>query len=1221
MCPVPGTHEAQRHHSTDLVDQPGARERVYAISGTVSLPDDVLTATLQDPDNTTTPAGKEKHETSWPRPGDEGFWRQKDGELEWIPAEPQALLEKEDSAPHDPHTSPPASQGPGEASTSQTQEYDEWSASIGGEDSDTWLSFEEWREKHLAEEKVKADAEKIRHGRKGRGDKGKEAAKAADTADGRGHANGNGHGSAAEHSPENKDGDDVPSPQHDISSNGDEKHDNASSPSHEGSAMGGSTDPEAASTGNPEHTSSGHLKAHGDAIPAMGNASSELATLKHRWNFASLDCAAVVHRSNQMAKFASSILSEKKDRYMLSPCPTPDSEQQFVIVELCDEIIVDTVVLANFEFFSRMFKRFRIRVSKSLNSGEGDWVDVGTFRARNIRGLQVFKPINPPGDARFYRYIRLDFLEHYGSEYYCPISLLRVYGLTQMDDYLREEEELRKQREAESRYLSEAAEEDDEGGAEKEIEQGDLQNNQSPHKEPNSQPHTEQDTDQGAREPSVEASPSDSVTLPEDDHTWLDAFPDELDFYMPVPLSSIYSQYYEEPTSSSSETQKSAPVNGDAEESTAQLPTSGLTSSTGAPKATAQPHTSSQSSVPSTNHDSSDATSSHGHKENTTVPVSNETAKAHTSSNNSTTAQADASRVNTTSSSRSESHASSSSRPESHATHTQASQQQHGGSESIYRAITKRLNSLETNATLSLRYIDHQRQMLRETFARMERNQRDKIGQMLRELNTSNWRQIESLKRRQQVDLQQALFEFDTHRQQTDAERRALLAQVHILSNEIILEKRFGIAQLALLLGLFVFMVLTRGSRTPPLINEGFAKLSRTSSLPSVESRLESPLDKVPGSHSASLQKPDLTPRSEATRQKASDGKGVHMKHQRSKRGGTLLAHGRRSNSTRRGQLLIPAHRARGSDVQVLSEITSPNTHYRHESLSTDEDMDHRNLVAPRKSSKAHPQHLLGMGRANNVATPHSHGNPVSRSATLTQSSVLARKPIPDDSPALTRHTMDDAQSAAIHLQPPVVINASEESMSSGWGTERSEDGDESDVSSSWHGPLTQYPVASPTHISPPNRQQKHLFSPPISSGAHGRNASLNPINDEERDDTVRITEPWITGKGTTFDSSQDTHLLTKEHSGKNTPKMTNDLPALALVQAAESDAEEDFSAWSPVRNRKSIRRPASSGHTGENNPRTPSRLHTPTGPGPASNLSNVSVESTSRGMQDSLSS
>ena len=35
----------------------------------------------------------------------------------------------------------------------------------------------------------------------------------------------------------------------------------------------------------------------------------------------------------------------------------------------------------------------------------------------------------------FYRYIRVDFLSYYGTEYFCPVSLLRVYGLTQMEEW------------------------------------------------------------------------------------------------------------------------------------------------------------------------------------------------------------------------------------------------------------------------------------------------------------------------------------------------------------------------------------------------------------------------------------------------------------------------------------------------------------------------------------------------------------------------------------------------------------------------------------------------------------------------------------------------------------------------------------------------------------------------------------------------------------------
>ncbi len=65
------------------------------------------------------------------------------------------------------------------------------------------------------------------------------------------------------------------------------------------------------------------------------------------------------------------------------------------------------------------------------------------------------------------------------------------------------------------------------------------------------------------------------------------------------------------------------------------------------------------------------------------------------------------------------------------------------------------------------------------------------MSDMLRALNASNWQQIESLKRRQHVDLQRAIFEFDVHRQQADNERRALLREVTFLQKKFFWRRGF----------------------------------------------------------------------------------------------------------------------------------------------------------------------------------------------------------------------------------------------------------------------------------------------------------------------------------------------------------------------------------------------------------------------------------------------
>jgi hypothetical protein len=111
--------------------------------------------------------------------------------------------------------------------------------------------------------------------------------------------------------------------------------------------------------------------------------------LTDRFNYASLDCSARVHTSHRAAKSPASILSSKRDRYMLSPCRPPKGEPQFVVVELCEDIRIDTVQLANFEFFSGVFKDFTVSVSKTYTTDPDGWTFASAHTAKNIRVVQV----------------------------------------------------------------------------------------------------------------------------------------------------------------------------------------------------------------------------------------------------------------------------------------------------------------------------------------------------------------------------------------------------------------------------------------------------------------------------------------------------------------------------------------------------------------------------------------------------------------------------------------------------------------------------------------------------------------------------------------------------------------------------------------------------------------------------------------------------------------
>lgn len=155
-----------------------------------------------------------------------------------------------------------------------------------------------------------------------------------------------------------------------------------------------------------------------------------LETLKGRYNYASSDCAARILATNHGCHSSSAILQSHKDSYLLNLCSFPNKH---VILELCQDIRLDTIVLANFEYFSSMVKDFSLSVSKRyppLPETTG-WRVVGEFQAENSRREQIFQ-VAMTGYAR---YLRVDFHTHHGNEYYCLLSILKVYGKTMMEDF------------------------------------------------------------------------------------------------------------------------------------------------------------------------------------------------------------------------------------------------------------------------------------------------------------------------------------------------------------------------------------------------------------------------------------------------------------------------------------------------------------------------------------------------------------------------------------------------------------------------------------------------------------------------------------------------------------------------------------------------------------------------------------------------------------------
>lgn len=153
---------------------------------------------------------------------------------------------------------------------------------------------------------------------------------------------------------------------------------------------------------------------------------------KNKNNYASVECGAKILAANSEAKSTSAILMENMDLYMLNPC----SNKIWFVIELCEPIQVKQLDIANFELFSSTPKDFLVSISDRYPTNK--WIKLGTFHARDERTVQSF-PLDEQLYAKyvkmFIKYIKIELLSHFGSEHFCPLSLIRVFGTSMVEEY------------------------------------------------------------------------------------------------------------------------------------------------------------------------------------------------------------------------------------------------------------------------------------------------------------------------------------------------------------------------------------------------------------------------------------------------------------------------------------------------------------------------------------------------------------------------------------------------------------------------------------------------------------------------------------------------------------------------------------------------------------------------------------------------------------------
>ncbi|PGH28643.1 acyl-CoA dehydrogenase [[Emmonsia] crescens] len=479
-------------------------------------------------------------------------------------------------------------------------------------------------------------------------------------------------------------------------------------------------------------------------------------TCKERFNYASFDCAATVLKTNPQCTGASSVLIENKDSYMLNECR---AKEKFLILELCDDILIDTIVLANYEFFSSIFRTFRVSVSDRYPPKQPDmWRELGTYEAVNSREVQAFAVENP---LIWARYVKIEFLSHYGNEFYCPVSLIRVHGTTMLEEYKNDGEASR----SEDHNLVPQIQ----GSGTSEPGPDNSTTDQSKVVEKESEGST------GAgrfdMEPTRVQKPEDICLLKETD---IEA----------ILSRSIVGEKDKVCAIHEAPRVQNQPVDA-VQPDSVQSP--------GPAKVTDNATPTTPSAEPSLF--------------NTVIPTPIATS---TVADNRAQKPTQESQNQTSANTHKTEHDASSEPPKS------STVQQHPPNpttqESFFKSVNKRLHMLETSSSLSLQYIEEQSRILRDAFTKVEKRQLAKTTTFLENLNTTVLHELREFRHQYDQVWHSVAVEFEQQRLQYHQEVFAISSQLGILADELVFQKRISIIQSVFVLICFGLVLFSRSS-------------------------------------------------------------------------------------------------------------------------------------------------------------------------------------------------------------------------------------------------------------------------------------------------------------------------------------------------------------------------------------------------------------------------
>jgi hypothetical protein len=500
-----------------------------------------------------------------------------------------------------------------------------------------------------------------------------------------------------------------------------------------------------------------------------------------------------------------------------------------------EDIWIDTVVLAIYEFFSSNIRTFRVSVSDRYPVKMEKWKDVGTYEARNTRDIQAFLIENPQIWAR---YIRIEFLSHYGTEYYCPLSLVRVHGTRMLeswketeangdDDESEEDEEASAEEQFVPEAVADVVKEEERISAElksaREAIDELVKTAQSITAEADPVLNSSHLGDVNASLQEVSMQQMITPWIPDFDVAyWLNStreqdicLPGEAPAVHPITTEEVISggaTSVVESTQTSTVSATSTIADTAAPFAASVTPQSEISIKLENATITAHPSTASIASNLTSSSTTNDTLTSSSAP---AAPVPTKSQNVTSSLKNKTTTTSSASPALPTI------------------------------QESFFKAVSRRLQLLETNSTLSLKYIEEQSRILRDAFTKVEKKQLQKTTTFLDTLNSTLLSELREVRQQYDQIWQSTVISLESQREESRKEILAISTRLNILADEVVFQKRMSIVQSVLLLlclGLVIFSrVSSTGQLDFPLSRAGTRILSGFPMDGTVESPIESP--------------------------------------------------------------------------------------------------------------------------------------------------------------------------------------------------------------------------------------------------------------------------------------------------------------------------------------------------------------------------------------------